>query len=97
MEKTSLTEFRNLMRSGNVPAYFSLNCISKGIVLHASWSVFQTKPEIQFLKNAMDGQTDGQTDGWTNRQTDGRTDGRTDRRMDGGPDKCFYKDVRIKK
>ena len=69
-KKTSLTEFRHQMRSGDLPAYLSLNCLFNGVVSCSWWYFVQ----IQFISQKFnslgtDGRTDGRADGRTDRHT----------------------------
>ena len=71
-KQTSQTEFGQQMRSGDLPAYLSLNCVSNGIFVLSRWSFVQFRPNFQKFNLCV-----------TYRRTDGRTDWRTDRRTDG--------------
>ena len=70
MKKTSRTEFGQQMRSGDLTAYLSLNCLSDGLV-SCSRCYFV---RIQLITEKFNSFV---TDGRTDRRTDGPTDGRT--------------------
>ena len=65
------------MRSRELLAYLSLNCLSNGILSYSDAILLEFGP---FLRNST--MCDGRTDGRKNGRTEERTDGQTDRRMD---------------
>ena len=68
--ETSRTEFGQQMRSGELPAYLSLNRLLNGILSY-SWCYFvQIRPISQKFNLCV---TDRRTDGPTDRPTDGHT------------------------
>ena len=67
--ETSLTEFRQQMRSSESLAHLSLQHFLNGLVL-CSWCLFK-------IERMCDRRTGGKKDGQTDRRTNGRTDGRT--------------------
>ena len=74
--RTSRTEFGQQMRSGDLPAYLSLNCLLNGIVSCSQCYFVQIQPISQkFYSCVTDGPTDEPTDGPTDTSfyTDART------------------------
>ena len=103
--KTSLTEYRHKMRSGDPPAYLFLNGPSNGSFMlwmfNFSLNVLQVALHhvpsailFHFSQNIRNSTRVW----WTDRRTDGPTDGRTDERTDGPTDRRTdipsYRDAR---
>ena len=72
------------MRSGELPAYLSLNCLCNGVISCSLCHFVQTQSiSWEFNLCVTDRPTDGGMEGCTDGRMDGRTDGWKDGWMNG--------------